>query len=245
MSAPYRPGQQPQWHDPRQQRPDRPPPIQFHQQGEPQRPKNAALAWSLRGLGLVAVAVISGLVWYYVTNDTTETPQGTGTETTQEQPEGRYTMTPHPETTSPDRVTDCAKHAYHKIREFLQSTPCDHLARQLFTVDVDGRTIYVSVSVVTMPDEEKAADLRKRTDEDGSGNINDVVRDGLVKVEGLDRLSGLDGYAATQSGRDVTIVESDFAKKDRSGDDQADEDILDKVSEDALRYGPQIGDYTG
>lgn len=245
VSAPYRPGQQPQWPDPRQQRPDRPPPIRFHQQGGPQRPKNTALLWVLRALGLVGVAVISGLTWYYITNDTGDDTQGGGTETTQEQPEGRFKLTPHKDTPNPNRVTNCADHAYGRIQEHLKSTPCDHLSRQLFVAKVDGRTIYVSVSVVTMPDEKKAADLRKRTDTDGSGNINDVVRDGLVKVDGMDRLSGLDGYAATQSGRDVTVVEADFAKQDHSDDEQADEDILDKVCEDALRFGPQIGDRTG
>jgi hypothetical protein len=91
-----------------------------------------------------------------------------------------------------------------------------------------------------MKNEAEAAALRDLTDKDGTGNISDVVRDGLVKIEGLKGLSSHDGYAARQSGRDVIVVESDFAPKDKSSDEKADEDILDKASTDALRLGADL-----
>jgi hypothetical protein len=243
VSAPYRPGQQ--WPDNRPQRPERPPPIQFRQEEPPPSP-NKALQWALRAAGLVAVAVVSGLVWYYIINDTTTPTKSSADESSTQQPEGRYPFAPHEEMPSPDRATDCAKHAYDATKGFLTEHPCDHVARQLFTTEVDGRTVYTSVSVVVMPDEELADDLRRLTDIDGKGNINDVVRDHLVKIDGLKTLGASDGYKSKQTGREVVIVESDFAPKDKSDNKKADQDLLDDVSDDALRLADQVnGDGSG
>jgi hypothetical protein len=238
VSAPYRPGQQ-QWPDNRPQRPERPPPIQFRQE-QPAAKPNKALQWGLRIAGLVAVAVVSGLIWTYVTGDDTSTPSTGGDPSGTQQPEGRYQFTAHEDMPSPDKDTDCAKHAYGDIQKFLQDTPCDHLTRQLFVTKVNGRTIYTSVSVVTMPDEDKADALRDKTDENGSGNVSDVVRDGLVEIDGLDRLSSNDGYASKQTGRDVIIIEADLAPKDKSGNEEADQNLLDDVCEDALLLAAKL-----
>lgn len=242
MSAPYRPGQQ--WPDNRPQRPDRPPPIQFRQEEPPPRP-NKTLQWALRAAGLVVVAVVSGLVWYYITNDTSSTPNSGADQTGTQQQDGRYQFTESDKTPKPDRQTDCAKHAYDATQGFLEEHPCDHVSRQLFTTKVEGRTVYTSVSVVVMADEDTADKLRKLTDTDGKGNIKDVVRDGLVTIDGLKSLSARDGYASTQTGNEVVIVESDFAPKDKSDDKKADQDLLDNVSEDALRLADQVNGGSG
>jgi hypothetical protein len=245
VSAPYRPGQ-PQWPANGPQRPERPPPSQYRQEEPPPAPANKALRWALQIAGLVSVAVISGLIWYFFTDNSSSTTTDDGQEPTTPPVEGVYQFTAHEKMPSPNTDSDCAKHAYGQIQTFLKNTPCDHLTRQLFVTDVaEGRTVYTSVSVVTMPDEEKAAALRDLTDQDGSGNVSDVVRDGVVKIDGLDRLSGGEGYASNQSGRDVVIVESDLAPKDESGDKAADEKLLDRVSTDALRLGPEIDTGSG
>jgi hypothetical protein len=234
VSAPYHPGQQPQW------RPEPPPPIQFRQEEPPPPAPKKGLQWTLRIAGLVAVAVISGLVWNYVTDDTTSTPTDTAGEETPTQSTGVYDLKPHKGTPKPDVDTNCAKHAYDDIQRFLQDNPCTRLTRQLFVTEVDGgRTVYASVSVVTMASEDKAAELRGLTDKNGTGNVTDVVKDGLVKIDGLTSLAGGGGYESTQKGRDVTIVEADFDPKDK-GDEAADEKILDDVCKDALRKGPEI-----
>lgn len=192
----------------------------------------------------MVVAVISGLVWYYITNDSSEPPTNTGGQSAAQEPGGVYQFTPHEKMPTPNRVTDCASHAYNDIKTFLKNTKCDHLVRQLFVTEVDGRTIYTSVSVVTMQSEADAQELRDLTDKDGSGNINDVVRDGLVKIEGLKSLSRADGYKSKQIGQDVIIVESDFDPKDAT-DKHTDENTLDKVSDDALRLSNQINKNNG
>jgi hypothetical protein len=243
VSAPYRPGQQ--WPDNRPQRPDLPPPIQFRQEDARPPAPNKAVQWSLRIAGLVAVAVVSGLAWYYINNDDTSTPTTAGDQTTEQQPDGVYQFTAHDDMPSPERDSNCAKHAYDDVQKFLQDTPCDHLARQLFVAEVDERVIYVSVSVVTMSTEDEAAELRTLTDTNGSGNVSDVVRDELVRIDGLDRLSAHDGYKSKQSGRDVIIVEADFDPDDQSDDEKTDEELLDSVCEDALRLGPEVNSGSG
>ena len=247
VSAPYRPGQWPA--NGPQRNPDRPPPIQFRQDEPPQPGGNPALRWALRVLGLVAVAVVSGVAWYYITNDSKQQDTANEDPGTQQQPEGAFDYSPHPDMTSPQTDTDCAAHAYGRIQQHLQATPCDHLAQQLFVTEVDGRTVYASVSVVMMPDEEKAAELRALTDVDGSGNVSDVVRDGAVTIEGLDRLSGGGGYAAKQTGREVVIVEADLDPKDQSADEAGqkkdEDDILDPVCEDALLHADQVDSDSG
>ena len=207
----------------------------------PPPPPNKTLQWAMRICGLVVIAVVSGLVWYYITNDDSST-QGTGTEesTVTQPPEGVYQFTAHEDMPKPDTATDCAEHSYGDIKEFFEETPCDHLTRQLFVTKVGERTVYTSISVVIMPDEEKANELRQFTDKDGSGNVSDVVRDRVVKINGLDRLSKSGGYASKQRGRDVIIIEADFAPKDKSDDKQADEDVLDDVCEDALRMAGEL-----
>ena len=239
MSAPYRPGQQ--WPDNRPQRPDRPPPIQFRQEEPSPPPPNKALQWALRAAGLVAIAVVSGLVWYYITNDTSATPTTGADDSTTQQPAGRYEFTAHEDMPNPDRTTECAKHAYDATKGFLADHPCDHVSRQLFVTTVDGgRTVYTSVSVVVMHDAKTADKLRRLTDTDGKGNINDVVRDHVVKIDGLTTLGGSDGYKSKQTGREVVIVESDFAPKDKSDDKKADQRQLDDISDDALRLSVKV-----
>jgi hypothetical protein len=248
VSAPYRPGQ-PQWPGNGPQRPDRPPPIQFRQDEPPRQAGNPALQWGLRILGLVAVAVISGVVWSYITDDSSSPGATADDGGTEQQTDGAFQFTPHPDMASPTTDDDCAAHAYTRIQQYLAANPCDHLAQQLFVAKVDGRTVYASVSVVTMPDEAKAAELRALTDEDGSGNISDVVRDGGVTIEGMDRLSGGGGYAAKQEGREVVIVEADLDPGDQSESDadqkKDEEDILDPVCEDALRLADQVDSGSG
>jgi hypothetical protein len=210
----------------------------------PPPPPNKTLQWALRAAGLVVIAVVSGLIWYYITNDSTSTPDNGAEESGTQEPEDLYQFTAYKDMPDPDRVTDCAEHAYDATETFLKNTPCDHLTRQLFVTEVnDGkggkRTVYTSVSVVVMPDEDKANQLRQLTDIDGKGNINDVVRDGVVTIDGLKSLSANDGYKSKQTGREVVIVESDFAPGDKSGKG-SDQEVLDEVCEYALLLAAQV-----
>lgn len=236
MSAPYPPPGQPQWPGQQQRRPERPPPIEFRQE-DPEPPRrNDALVWVLRIAGLVAIAVISGLVWAYIrSDDTKDAAPNDGTE----DPviEGKYDFTPLSQLRSPRLDSTCAEHSYGKAKEFFEDTECDQLTRSVFTTALpDGRSVYTSVVVVRMANEADAQELRELTDTNGTGNVKDLVNEGIVTIDGLDKLNG-GGYKSTQGGSEVVIVESDFAPDVTERDDEL---ALDDVSEDGLRLGDEI-----
>jgi hypothetical protein len=231
VSAPYHPGQSP-WPDNQSQRPDRPPPIQFRP--EDQEPRgNPWLAWTLRIVGLIAVAAISGVVWWYIQH---EGPKGNAAGdddgNSQQQSEGVYDFTPKLD--EPKVDTSCSDHAYDKVKAFLQSTPCDRLIRDIFTTEVEGRKVYASVSVVRMADASAAEQLRQLTDQDGTGNVKDLVRESVVRVDGLTSLSKGGGYESAQHGKEVVIVEADYDPAAAKGGSE-------KELEDVCRYAVPLG----
>jgi hypothetical protein len=206
-------------------------PLRFRAEAPPPRRQNPALIWVLRGLGLVAVAVISGTVWYYVTADTA--PSGAARQTGTQQTTGQFTFQPYKDVLTPRRETSCAEHAYDDIKKFFASTPCEQLTRALYTTTLDGQTVYTSVSVVRMASAEDAVKLRDKVDANGTGNVSDLIRDGVAKVPGLSKgLSG-GGYKSSQHDRDLVIVESDFAPAAKRTTQQIED--LKRVSQDAVR----------
>jgi hypothetical protein len=124
--------------------------------------------------------------------------------------------------------TDCAANAYGKVAEFFRGAPCTRLDRRLFGTTVDGRLIVASVSVVQMPTEQAATDLRKLADTNGTGNVSDLLRVGVRVPGGPDSLTDA-GYASARNGTTVVIAEADFA--DRAAHDES---LLDKISRAAL-----------
>lgn len=249
MSEPQRPGQQAPWPEqynragetewiPRvQDAPRRDEPLQFQEQA-PAPASTPALTWALRAAGLVAVAFVSGLLWWYIQDD--GTPTTPGASPTTQRPSGLYEFTAHEKVPQPRIDRNCSAHAYGTIKEFL--TPagvCEKVTQALYTTEVDGRAALVSVSVVHMSTPELAAELRSITDRTGTGNVSDLVVEGVVKVPGLKSLAN--GYAARQDKEVVVIVESDFVPAaGKTGGDDADESTLDKVCADALRLGAEI-----
>jgi hypothetical protein len=85
-----------------------------------------------------------------------------------------------------------------------------------------------------------AAKLRELTDKDGTGNVNDLVREKIVKLPPLTSLSAGAGYKAVQQDRNVIVVESDFDPSVKRGDKKADETVLDAISEDVIRLANDI-----
>lgn len=183
----------------------------------------------LKGLGLLGVAVVSGLVWLVVM----PTEEQTGTPTTTSKPAGEFTFAKSPDVPEPLKDSDCASHAYGQTRTFLTDTPCQQLTRGMYTTTTpDGVTVYTSVSVVRMKSAEDAAKLKDLTTRDGTGNVNDLVKDGAVRVPNLTTLAN-GGFAAQQQDRDVVIIESDTVE--HGPDKAAHIQLMRRVSNDAFR----------
>jgi hypothetical protein len=103
----------------------------------------------------------------------------------------------------------CVGHAYGETATFFETTNCSGLSRALYSAQLNGGAVVVSVSRVRMPDTASARDLRALTDRNGSGNVNDLLREGVGYAGGPDELSGAE-YASAVSGPTVTIVESSW-----------------------------------
>ncbi|WP_367136547.1 hypothetical protein [Saccharothrix sp. HUAS TT1] len=205
----------------------------------PPPPPPAPAPRSRKGLllkiaGLLGVAVVSGLVWLVVMPEETTT----GTPATTSAKVGEFDFAASPDVPEPMKDSDCASHAYGQTKAFLTATPCQQLTRALYTTTTpDGMKVYTSVSVVRMKSPEDAAKLKDLTTQDGTGNVNDLVKDGAVKVTGLTTL-GNGGFAARQQDRDVVIIESDSVE--HGPDEAAHNRLMKRISDDAFRLAADL-----
>jgi hypothetical protein len=127
-----------------------------------------------------------------------------------------------------DTTDSCQGRAYGEVAAFFAAADCTGLSRALYATQVEGRPVVVSVARVRMPDTATARDLQALTDTTGTGNVNDLLREGVRYSGGPEQLSGAE-YASAVSGPTVTIVESSWVQPD-AGDSAA----LDRVAASAL-----------
>jgi hypothetical protein len=123
----------------------------------------------------------------------------------------------------------CSGHAYGEVADFLASTDCTGLSRALYSAETDAGAVVISVIRVQMPDTASARDLRALADRNGSGNVSDLLREGVRYAGGPEKLSGAE-YASALSGPTVTIVESAWADPAAAGSSSD----IDRVASDAL-----------
>ncbi|RBY75699.1 hypothetical protein DQ239_16685 [Blastococcus sp. TF02-09] len=123
----------------------------------------------------------------------------------------------------------CVGNAYGDTAAFFETADCTGLSRALYSGQVGGREVVVSVSRVRMPDTVAARELRSLADTSGSGNVNDLLREGITYPGGPEELTDAE-YASAVSGPTVTIVESDWADPSAGGTDAE----VDQVATDGL-----------
>jgi hypothetical protein len=127
-----------------------------------------------------------------------------------------------------DVVDSCVDHAYGAVADSFGTTDCTGLSRALYSAEVGGGEVVVSVVRVQMPDATAARALRTLADQNGSGNVSDLLREGVRYTGSPAELSGAE-YASALSGPTVTIVEAASA-----GDAQVAAPELDRVAGEAL-----------
>jgi hypothetical protein len=103
----------------------------------------------------------------------------------------------------------CRGHAYNAVADFFARSDCTGLSRSLWSADAGGSPAVVSLSRVTMADVGGAQALRSLADTDGSGNVSDLLREGIRFPGGPAKLSGAQ-YASAQQDTTVTIVETSW-----------------------------------
>ncbi|HET6394874.1 MAG TPA: hypothetical protein VFG13_18760 [Blastococcus sp.] len=110
----------------------------------------------------------------------------------------------------------CVGHAYGDTAAFFAEVDCTGLSRALYSTQIDGAAVVVAVARVQMPDTGAARDLQALTDRNGSGNVSDLLREGVRYTGSPDALSGAE-YASAVSGTAVTIVESAWVDEGTEG----------------------------
>jgi hypothetical protein len=110
----------------------------------------------------------------------------------------------------------CASHAYGAVGSSLRATDCTGLSRALYSAQLPGGQIVVSVIRVRMPDTVSARALRALADRNGSGNISNLLREGVRYPGGPVRISD-EEYDSAVSGATVIIVEDSWVDPAAAG----------------------------
>jgi hypothetical protein len=194
------------------------PPLYWHQNQEAEEPEERSASRGrvalLAVLGVLLVAVLGVGAWFLMRED--DAAAGSteaGTTAPQPQETGPTVGAVQVVAGSEFRLEavqvdeTCAGHAYGDTAAFFAQLDCTGLSRALYSTQVDGAAVVLAVARVRMPDTGAARELQALTDRNGSGNVSDLLREGVRYTGSPDELSGAE-YASAVSGTAVTIVES-------------------------------------
>jgi hypothetical protein len=115
--------------------------------------------------------------------------------------------------------TTCDGHAYGQVTGFFQSTDCAGLSRALYSTQVDGHPMVVAISHIRMSDAASARSLQKLTDTTGTGNVSDLLREGVRYPGGPTALQNSE-YSSDVQGAVVLIAETAWVIPSSAGDAQ-------------------------
>jgi hypothetical protein len=158
----------------------------------------------LKGAGLVAIAVVSGLLWWLIRHDTPAPVVGASPSPAQA---FTFKMVEGPKVS-----TNCEENAHGEVKKFFAETPCKRLSRALYETTSGKAKAVVSVVLVGMPDSDKSTALKKLADGDSTGNVNDLLYDHTAKIAGAPDI-GNGEYESRLNGTEVTIVLVEFLNK--------------------------------
>lgn len=208
---------------PVQQPPAQPPPPES---GGQESSGASAAGWLLRGLGLVAVSVVSGLIWLALKPDGPESDPGQAQQGPQTQHDFRLEG-------KDQRFEGCQEVSTEQIASYLSQHPCEHLTRALYTTTLpDGERVLTSVVTVRMQDAVSAKVLNDKTKADNTGNIKDLADDNETLPKSFPSLTGDRGYWSEQQDRLVVVGDSAYFSSPKREDPR-----LTDVTRDALQLG--------
>jgi hypothetical protein len=110
-----------------------------------------------------------------------------------------------------DDQADCVAHSYGQVQVFFTRTPCSSVRRSLFSTERNGRAVVVAASTVSFDSPSKAADFLRLVTADGTGNINDLLREGTRYPSSPSKLPSA-GFASRQDGLRVLVAEAAFVE---------------------------------
>lgn len=110
-----------------------------------------------------------------------------------------------------DDQTNCVAHSYGQVQVFFTRTPCSSVRRSLFSTEQDGRGVVVAASTVLFDSPTQAADYLRLVTADGTGNINDLLREG-TRYPGSPSKLPVAAFASRQDGLRVLVAEAAFVE---------------------------------
>ncbi len=194
--------------------------------------------YALKGLGLLGVALVSGLLWYLIRNN--PAPTGAAQTPPPSQTVGVYQFQPYHGIAT---ETDCAAHSTDRVKAFFQQHPCVTLTRSLYTTSLtNSQKVITSIAVVRMDNAAGAKLLQQVSDENGSGHVKDLVEDGVVIPGGPNALQDA-GYYSVVRGSRVIVVMTEYVDGtlDTHGNLTSTNRTLRAVSQDAVKQGIGLG----
>lgn len=117
-----------------------------------------------------------------------------------------------------DVITDCAGHSRDRTRTSFRGQNCVKATRTLGSGRVSGRPVLFVVARIQMPSGEAATSVKKVLDGTGTGNLNDLLREGRT-FRGAPPAMPDSGYASVQSGAFVVVAEAGFSDGGPSSND--------------------------
>ncbi|MFL6162011.1 MAG: hypothetical protein ACJ74U_07265 [Jatrophihabitantaceae bacterium] len=129
-----------------------------------------------------------------------------------------------------DSQTDCAAHSYGQVQAFFARTPCTSVQRLLASTSQHGRTVIIASSVVNFRTAAQAQQYLGLVNADGTGNIADLLREGVTYPGGPDQLPDA-AFASRLDGNRVLVAEAGYV----GGTSGASDPILRSIAEEGVR----------
>jgi hypothetical protein len=117
-----------------------------------------------------------------------------------------------------DDQTNCAAHSYGQVQAFFARTPCSSVHRVLASTNVGGRTAVIASNVVTFDTPAQAKKYLALVNSDGTGNISDLLREGVTYAGGPARLPTA-AFASRLDGGRVWVAEAGYVTGTSNPDD--------------------------
>jgi hypothetical protein len=110
-------------------------------------------------------------------------------------------------------TTDCAAHAYGAVVNFLKHHPCYGLRQVLATTTVDGKEVGFAQRSIGFRGGERssyraAGQFRELVTRSGTGNVNDLMREGYRLPSGPTSVPFPNAFSALGQDNGVTVVEA-------------------------------------
>jgi len=204
------------------QRPDDPYAGDQDEQDDPPRSRLKLVALLLGGWLAVSLLVLLGLLAFSGHGRSnappTTPPAAAGSPTGDASSSARAGAPAGWVRRAADEQRNCAAHSYGQVQIFFARTPCTSVRRALLTTERGGRTVLVATSEVSFGTAGDAARYLDLVTADGTGNIDDLLREG-TRYAGSPSKLPTTAFASRLDRTRVLVAEAGFTDGTSAAED--------------------------